>query len=195
VSDAIAGRCSRHPERAGKPCPRCGDYVCDACLTRFDVLQACVACFESVALLAEPSARLGATIANQVAGYVPASFLVGVSVFVVPRDGLLVGLGLALLWGAALLAWNLVLLRRHAQTLGKRWFGVRVLRADGKRPGLARLVLLRELLPIALGLVPFVGFLFGLVDAVLVFSAQRRTLHDLIAGTIVIQVPPVRGLR
>ena len=45
----------------------------------------------------------------------------------------------------------------HAQTLGKRWLGVRILRSDGSRPTLSRVALLRELVPMLISAIPFVG--------------------------------------
>jgi uncharacterized RDD family membrane protein YckC len=186
--------CVRHRGAPGRPCARCGDYACADCLQPFDGSELCLSCFESVAMLAEPSARLGAYLANQALATVPACLLLGLAIVAVPRHGLLIGAALALVWGVVFVALNIVLLRRHAQTLGKRWFGIRVLRADGRRPGLAQLLLLREVVPLGIGLIPWLGVLFGLVDSALVFSTPRRMLHDMIAGTIVVQVPKARWL-
>jgi uncharacterized RDD family membrane protein YckC len=96
-----------------------------------------------------------------------------------------VGLGLLLLLG--LLAWNCVLLARAGQTLAKKMLGIRVVRRDGRHCGLARIFFARYLPVTVLGMVPFVGGLVTLVDALLIFRDDRRCLHDEIADTIVVR--------
>lgn len=95
-------------------------------------------------------------------------------------------LGLILL--VALVAINFVLVYRHGQTIGKRTLAIAMVRSNGDRMGLARYIFLR-LLPVSLlGAIPVVGRFAGLVDVLLIFGAERRCLHDLIADTIVIDV-------
>ena len=96
--------------------------------------------------------------------------------------GLVVG-GLFLL---ALLAWNCILLSRNGQTLAKKLCGIRVVRRDGSRCGLARIFFARYLPVTVLGMIPFIGSLVSLVDALLIFRDDRRCLHDEIADTIVV---------
>ncbi|MEO7052494.1 MAG: RDD family protein [Rhodanobacter sp.] len=100
-----------------------------------------------------------------------------------PMAALMV-LGLILL--LALVVINCMLVYRDGQTIGKRMLDMSMVRSSGARMGLARYLFLR-MLPISLlGAIPWVGQFAGLVDAVLIFGAQRRCLHDLIADTIVI---------
>jgi uncharacterized RDD family membrane protein YckC len=79
------------------------------------------------------------------------------------------------------------LLHRRSQTLGKIALGIRIVRRDGSRAGLGRLLGLRLLPMWFVSLVPFVGPLISLVDCLLIFRDSRRCLHDDIADTIVVR--------
>ncbi|MEO6927119.1 MAG: RDD family protein [Rhodanobacter sp.] len=83
---------------------------------------------------------------------------------------------------------NGVLIHRHGQTIGKRVLDMSMVRTHGDRMGLVRYIFLRVLPVSLLGVIPFVGRFAWLVDALLIFGAERRCLHDLIADTIVIDV-------
>lgn len=124
-----------------------------------------------------------------------------------------------ILWAAALvlpvmvLSWQLLLLATTGSTLPKRWFGVRVVSSSGLPPGMWRVVL-REIvatwIPVAIAylwcasvgfpsLSTFVGlscFLMFAEGTSARFQRQRQCLHDLLAGTYVIdanRVIPVGG--
>lgn len=94
---------------------------------------------------------------------------------------------LALAGGAlGLLIWatlNLIQLSATGQSLGKKWMSIRVVRTNGEKPSLARLVFLRFLLVRCLGVIPF----FELIDALVIFSADQRCIHDHLADTRVVQ--------
>ena len=81
------------------------------------------------------------------------------------------------------------LLHRYGQTIGKRLLGIRIVSAaDGQLLPLGKLFGLRYV-PIQLaGLLPVVGNILPLVDALFIFREDRRCLHDFIAGTKVIKV-------
>lgn len=102
--------------------------------------------------------------------------------------------GVAWVWaglmGALLLQSILIAVR--GQNLGKLLVGARVVRVDNGAPaGFARGVLLRFALPVSmiflLNLAFPLGFLFLLIDYCFIFRADRRCLHDLIAGTKVVR--------
>lgn len=100
---------------------------------------------------------------------------------------LLVVVGSALmLYIAGFAAYQIHLLWKNGQTLGKKLMQVKIVRRDGSRADLPRLLVLRYLIPVVLGAVPFVGGLFSLVDSLFIFSEEKRCLHDLMADTIVI---------
>jgi uncharacterized RDD family membrane protein YckC len=79
------------------------------------------------------------------------------------------------------------LLAARGQTLGKWLLGIRIVRGHGEPATFGRLLGLRYAPLFAIGAVPMVGQLFGLADALFIFAADRRCLHDRIADTIVIR--------
>jgi uncharacterized RDD family membrane protein YckC len=77
-------------------------------------------------------------------------------------------------------------LHAAGQTWGKKLLKMKIVGLDGGKPGLGTLLGLRYLTTQAMSLVPFVGGVYGLVDALMIFGDQRRCLHDRIAGTRVV---------
>jgi uncharacterized RDD family membrane protein YckC len=81
------------------------------------------------------------------------------------------------------------MLSTRGQSIGKRMLGIRiVLFRDNGNPGFLHAWLLRNFVPGLISLVPYVGFLFVLVDICFIFGEQRRCVHDLIAGTKVVKM-------
>ena len=81
------------------------------------------------------------------------------------------------------------LLTEYGQTVGKKLMDIRIVRhEDESKPGFVRAFVLRLLLPGMFGAIPFVGPAFTLVDALFIFRPDRRCVHDLIAGTMVVKV-------
>lgn len=89
-------------------------------------------------------------------------------------------------FGLALLIANIVLLSRFGQTLGKRALGIAIVRTDGSRCELWRILVVRILAVRVIGVVPMVGPLFSLVDVLMIFGEERRCVHDYMADTIVV---------
>lgn len=92
----------------------------------------------------------------------------------------------ALLVALAWLTVQWLLIWRTGQSLGKRWAKIRIVREDGSRARFARIILVRS------WVVPLVGFL-GPLGGVILFSdplaiwrRDRRCIHDIWAGTVVI---------
>ena len=101
--------------------------------------------------------------------------------------------------------WQVYLLGKTGKTTPKRWFGVQVVTAYGAPPGMIRAIWREAVgrwgLPISMayllwrytGAFPDVGILLGLAGFMLLaesscylFNARRRTLHDQLAGTYVL---------
>lgn len=80
------------------------------------------------------------------------------------------------------------LVATSGQSLAKKLLKMKIVTMDGRPPGFVRGVLLRSWLLAAMSFIPIAGSGIGLVDAVLIFRSDRRTLHDHLAGTTVIQV-------
>lgn len=87
------------------------------------------------------------------------------------------------------------------QSPGKRLIGLRIVREDGAQADAMALVGRRWGIPTLIRLVLACGganSLFDLVDALMIFSERGRTVHDRIAGTVVVDArwepPEVMGL-
>jgi uncharacterized RDD family membrane protein YckC len=117
-----------------------------------------------------------------------------------PRNGGLASIGIVFfVFGIVAIGWmiwNIVLLYRYGQTVGKKVLGIRVVRMDGSRVSFARFFFLRGL---AIGVISvvvggiggalhfqFAGNIVSLVDYLMIFGAAHRCLHDLIADTRVV---------
>lgn len=74
-----------------------------------------------------------------------------------------------------------------AQTWGKRLLKMRIVGLDGQRLSFGRLIALRYLSMQGIGLVPLIGPLLSIVNVLLIFRADHRCGHDLIAGTKVVK--------
>lgn len=74
------------------------------------------------------------------------------------------------------------------QTIGKMIVKTRVVLTDGSPCERSRIIL-RRMLPLHIAQqIPFVNMLFPLVDMFMIFRENRRTLHDEIAGTKVVDI-------
>lgn len=87
----------------------------------------------------------------------------------------------------ALLALQSFLIVTRGQSLGKRVLGIRIARMDGGLPTFLKGVVLRTWLPVFLTLVPLGSFLV-IADVLFIFGRGKRCLHDLVAGTKVVEV-------
>jgi uncharacterized RDD family membrane protein YckC len=84
---------------------------------------------------------------------------------------------------------NGVMLAKSGQSLGKRALGIRIVDANARTLVPFPRLLLRRLLPQQLaGAVPGAGLLLVVADALCVFRADCRCLHDHSAGTLVVKV-------
>ena len=96
----------------------------------------------------------------------------------------------------AWVVWNIVLLYKYGQTVGKKVMGIRAVRMDGSRVSFARFFFLRGLATAVIVWIisvitllihiPFIGNVVGLIDSLLIFGPARRCLHDYIADTQVV---------
>jgi len=96
-----------------------------------------------------------------------------------------IGVGFIAFLGVTAYQWYLITTR--GQTIGKRIFKLRVVKVDDRPVGFVDGVILREWVVTALQAVPLLGMAASLVDALMIFGAERRCLHDLIATTKVVR--------
>lgn len=84
----------------------------------------------------------------------------------------------------ALVAIQIYFLATQGQTIGKMIMNIRIIRIDsGDNGGFVTNVLMRAILNGVLGFIP----LYSLVDVLFIFRDDRRCIHDMIAGTKVIE--------
>jgi uncharacterized RDD family membrane protein YckC len=79
------------------------------------------------------------------------------------------------------------LLQTRGQTIGKMLLQIRIVRSDGSRATLGRLAGLRYFANSVLALIPVLGWLYGLLDALMIFRQSRKCLHDNLADTVVVR--------
>ena len=96
----------------------------------------------------------------------------------------LIALGGLLLLGV--LVYDLILLSRNGQTIGKRILNIKIVRTDGSPVTLLRVIFLRWVPIGLLQQIPLIGPLIGLADSLVIFGSDKRCIHDYIADTIVI---------
>jgi uncharacterized RDD family membrane protein YckC len=145
----------------------------------------------TVGELAGRGTRLGAVLIDAIlAGVVfwVLSLLTPLNVFDPSRRGLLVIMVENTLAGFVIfLVLHGYLLATRGQTIGKMLLHIRIVRSDGSKATLVRLAGLRYFVNSVLALIPVVGWLYGLVDALMIFRESRKCVHDNIADTIVIK--------
>lgn len=190
-------QCAYHPGTlASSICGRCGSFVCVVCT--MDARSGgvlCPRCQTPTFARASRGARFVANLLDSFVVGLPGMvlFFIGVAALAAaekggrkPDDLLAVGMVGGMFFGFAIgLAIQIVMQVRFGQSVGKRLFKIKVVRTDGSPVELWRIILLRNLaLHVAAQLCGFVG----LIDALMIFGAEERCLHDLIAETIVIDV-------
>lgn len=84
-----------------------------------------------------------------------------------------------------LMVLNLFWLHQNGQTIGKRLLSVKIVRKDGSRAGLGRILLLRYIVSALPGFI--LGGFWTLLDALFIFGEPRQCVHDKIADTIVVK--------
>ncbi|MCB9869262.1 MAG: RDD family protein [Planctomycetes bacterium] len=135
---------------------------------------------------------LGAILDGLAVGVVQVPILLGLGFLDFGNLGAQQAVGvLVLMWliglGTFLLVQGWLLPR--GQTVGKLMFGMRIVDIrTNEPPGFGRVFGMRYLPTMFLSSIPLIGPVVGLVDALMIFRADRRCLHDLIASTRVIEV-------
>jgi len=152
---------------------------------------------------ADRAARLGAWVVDLV--ITVACMVPGIAVMQVgagQEDISLMFASTFLLWGLPLVLVIVyaVMLSRTGQTPGKRLVGIKVVRREsGGSAGFLQAVLLRSILHLTVFLLllfavdALVGWLYFLVDKLLILGNHRRCFHDFLGGTVVVNARPSRS--
>lgn len=157
--------------------------------------------FEVEMELAMPRERILAYVINQAISSVLmipliALFVIGLQA---GDDGgmLIAGSGLLFLLFVAYGIYQIVIMSKHGQSIGKKIMKIKVVNEEGENPGFVGTVLVREIafnfILMLFGLIPFIGNLIGFVVwiamLVMLFMVERdrRTLQDMLAKTYVVK--------
>ncbi|MBC8116610.1 MAG: RDD family protein [Candidatus Saccharimonas sp.] len=99
------------------------------------------------------------------------------------------GLLLCLLGGLALVIVHLYLLIKRSQSIGKYFMNIQIFDYETDTPAsFTKTFLLRGLVNGLIGGIPCVGPIYSLVDILFIFGDEHRCLHDLLAGTYVVDI-------
>ena len=109
----------------------------------------------------------------------------------ISRLGLPYTLGIAAIVFGLFVLVQFRFLKATGQTLGKKLAKTRIVTMAGEKPELSKLLINRYGFMNLVGLIPLVGSWIALVDILFIFRKDRRCIHDLIAGTRVVNVIPV----
>lgn len=85
------------------------------------------------------------------------------------------------------LVFNFHLIRTQGQTIGKLALGIKVTNLDGTQSPASHQMGLRYSFYYLITAIPGAGPLLSLIDTLFIFGAERRCLHDRIAGTQVVK--------
>ncbi|WP_395790494.1 RDD family protein [Aquimonas sp.] len=77
-------------------------------------------------------------------------------------------------------------LHSSGQTIAKKLLKMRIVDENGNKPEFVKLLGLRYAVFQFAQLIPFLGYVVGLVNVLFIFRDDRRCLHDLLAGTRVV---------
>jgi len=198
--------CPNHPDTATglQPCVRCGGAYCADCLVPVAGRLHCATCkdeqLRDIAAgrgtslpFAGPGRRLVAQIVDGVVIAIPFAFLAFFMFFAAQgasptpptiRGATSAGVVLMVMTFGGVVAYEALFLMRGGQTPGKMLLGLKVVRPDGGRISTGQ-AWGRALARAFFGLTR----ILGVVDAVMVFSSEGRTLHDRVGKTRVISLP------
>jgi len=197
----MSATCATRSQReATGSCAWCGSFFCAECATtRLESAPYCVAC-DAREPESEPASRTARFWANLVdLSVIPLPFATGAIIdWGLWRLGHLhkpIGGLVSIACGGAVSLALLVLqvrLALNGQSIGKRSRGIRVVRTDGNRASLFRILARNLVTVIAFAPLPF-AFLLIFIDALMIFGNERRCLHDVMVGTKVVKVPDERS--
>lgn len=143
--------------------------------------------------LAGRGARFGAAIVDSfIAGIAIAPVFIGADFQAMQTGDYMnafsgVGIGIAVIALLILIGITIHLVHKNGQTLGKKFFGIKVVRSDFSPASLGRIFWLRNIVNGIPGLIPFVGNFYGIVDHLFIFGERRQCVHDKIADTMVVK--------
>ena len=80
------------------------------------------------------------------------------------------------------------LLISYGQTVGKKILRIKIVTLDGQLPNIKTLIFKRYALFLFIQHIPIIGQFISMINPLFIFNKEKRCLHDLVAGTKVINV-------
>ncbi|SDD15557.1 RDD family protein [Aquimonas voraii] len=102
------------------------------------------------------------------------------------QPGFLTGLGFSVFVFIVFVALQGYFLNQSGQTIAKKLLKMKIVDENGNKPEFVKLIGLRYGVVQLAQIVPFLGFLYAIVDALFIFRDDRRRISDLLAGTRVV---------
>ncbi|MBF0198011.1 MAG: RDD family protein [Planctomycetes bacterium] len=97
-------------------------------------------------------------------------------------------IGVAIVAFLCIAIYNLILIAKYGQTIGKKILNIRIARPTGEKASFGRIFGLRIIVTGLIGAIPVVGSFFPLIDNLFIFGSEKKCLHDYIADTVVLEV-------
>lgn len=144
----------------------------------------------TVGELASPWLRLGGAIIDWLIVGILVLPVIGFYTFSVVAAGgepsFLANVGFAILGFVVFVAVQGYFLNQSGQTIAKKLLKMKIVDDNGNKPEFVKMIGLRYAVVQFAQLVPFLGFIYFLVDALFIFRDDRRRISDLLAGTRVV---------
>ncbi|MGE0610502.1 MAG: RDD family protein [Pirellulales bacterium] len=106
-----------------------------------------------------------------------------------PGALMFIGMGILVLGSLALMGLQIYLLATRSQTVGKYIMKTQIVDYQTGLPAdFVKSFLMRALVNGLICGIPCVGSIYAIVDICYIFSAEHRCLHDLLAGTVVVDI-------
>ena len=145
---------------------------------------------QAVGELASPWLRLGGAIIDWLIVGILVLPVIGFYKFSVVAAGgepsFLANVGFAVLGFVVFVAVQGYFLNQSGQTIAKKLLKMKIVDENGNKPEFVKLIGLRYAVVQFAQIVPFLGFIYFLVDALFIFRDDRRRISDLLAGTRVV---------
>lgn len=102
------------------------------------------------------------------------------------QPSFLTGMGFTVFVFIVFVALQGYFLNQSGQTIAKKLLKMKIVDENGNKPEFVKLIGLRYAVVQLAQIVPFLGFIYFLVDALFIFRDDRRRISDLLAGTRVV---------
>ena len=121
---------------------------------------------------------------------IPVMIFLGIFVQIKERQRIFLGqqIGFFMFGILLFLALHGYLIAKHGQTIGKKIVGTKMVDLNGQLVPLGKIYFLRYFIVSLIIQMPLLGQLFALTDCLFIFRKDKRCIHDIIAGTQVVDI-------